>query len=117
MKATIDVPRSALRALHSGLVDALIPMPPPVRDALIGRMGGLDHDHFAAAVFTRRLLVSARIVDAEAYIGIAVPTQGRTDWSLFEIPGAEGGVDAAWLMTAGTLGLDDDLASVLGGAA
>lgn len=110
----MSIPRPALRALHSGYIDFLIDLDPDLRDSFMVRTGGMEYKHFMAAVFDGRLGVSTRIRDDAALIGIAIPLRGRFDGCLFEIPGADGGVDAAWLMAAGSLGLDDDLAELLG---
>jgi hypothetical protein len=114
MKTSINLPRTALRALHSGWCEYLTTLPREVRDAMIRRAGGLEYRRFVLAVGRGEYLASARIDGDEAVIGLAVPVEGRRDWLLFEVPGRDAGVDAAWLIASETLELDATLDAILG---
>jgi hypothetical protein len=113
--AYIDLPPHALRALHSGWIDYLTGLPEPIRDAMVGRVKGAEFPRFVLALFGRMILVTARIEDEDAYLGIALPVEGDYDWRLFEIRGFEAGVDAAWLVTAGVVDFEKNLDLLLDG--
>jgi len=114
-RAHLDIPPCTLRALHSGLVDWLGGIDVDLRDSYLHRMNGIDFAHFALAVGDGRFTVSTRIDGDSAVVGLAVPTRGRFDSMLFELPSSHSGINASWLISAGLVDLDDKLSTILGG--
>lgn len=116
----IDLPHHAWRALHSGFMDWLLQVPTELSHAMLGRLDGqVTFDHFMLAIHERqRLDVYVRVDEADdVRVGIRVPVTGGQDWLLFDMTGVHAGVDPDWLMTAGRLRLQDELAGILGGDA
>lgn len=114
-RPTLNLPAHTCRALHSGFVDYLTGLDPVIRDAFVSRTRGVDFPRFMLAVGEGRYVVTSRIDGDDAIIGLAVSTHGRFDAPLFELEPSHSGVDAAWLIAAGLLDLDDKLTAILGG--
>jgi hypothetical protein len=113
MTSHLDIGRPGMRALHSGFCDYLLNIDRVTADAMIARVGGMGYERFALAVSHGKFRVIASIDGDEAVIGLAVPVEGRFDLPMFVIPGRDGGIDAAHLMIAGTLDMDDELIDLL----
>lgn len=114
----IDLPHHAWRALHSGFLDWIITVPREISDAMIVRLHGqLAFEHFMLAVHLYRSLdVYVRADESDQVrLGIRVPVIDGEDWLLFDLTGKEAGVDPDWLMTAGRLRMDEELAQLLAG--
>lgn len=114
-RAHLDLPATACRALHSGLIDCLTDMPDEVREGFLTRLGGIDFVRFMLALDAGTLAVTTRIDGEDAYIGIAVPTTGRHDRILFELTPGHSGVAASWLLAAGLIDFDARLDEFLRG--
>jgi hypothetical protein len=111
----IDLPMSALRALHSRWVDYIVDLHPTIAQSFIGRAGGLDFDHIILAILDGKYLVHRRIDGDDAFIGLAVAVEdSRQPWLLFEMEGQHGAVDAEWFLIAAEVDMDGDLAELLG---
>ena len=117
MSSFIDLPRPVLRGLHSAYVDYLATLPEPIRDAMLRRIGGLDFVRFILGLHAKMLLIAAAVMDdgESVRIGIAVPSRGRYDELLFAVDGTDVGVDAAHVVAAGELRIEEELAAILGG--
>lgn len=112
----IDLPRHAWRALHSAWIDWLLVAPVEISQAMANRIGSqVGFEHFMLAIHdTQRLDVYVRVDESDAVrVGIRVPVIDGEDWLLFDMTGKEAGVDPEWLMTAGRMQLDDELAELL----
>jgi hypothetical protein len=110
-----DLPWFTWRALHSGFLDFAIQVPQPMQDAFIIRLGGdFSFARFMLAVHVANALNITTIVDGdEILIGVAVPVTDGPDWVLFTLDQKQHGATAEWLMTAGSVRIDEQIDELL----
>jgi hypothetical protein len=110
-----DLPWHAWRALHSALVSFVIVAPEPMQQALQVRLGGdFGFARFMLAVHEARALNLATQIDGnQVHLGVAVPVRDGADLVLCWLDQRQHGVELGWLLAAGRMRIDDELADLL----
>ncbi len=111
---SVTLTEQTVRALHGGWLGWLVDHP-AVAPSMATRAGGLDFEHFAAALTDRRFTVGVSSIDGVDAIGLCVPVSDGPAWVLFALRMADAGASIDSLASAASRDLDQEIADLLGG--